>query len=193
MGTCILVINGHPRADSLCDALANAYVEGARAAGHTVTTLNLRALTFDPVLRAGYAEPQPLETDLVAAQEAIRAAGHIVIAFPIWWASTPALLKGFFDRVLLPGFAFKYREGSPLWDKYLTGRTARLLVTSDSPGWYLALVTHNPAVRSVKAGVLEFCGIAPVRTTGFGGVRLSDDAKRQKWLAEARALGERGA
>ena len=50
-------------------------------------------------------------------------------------ARCPALMKGFLDRVLLPGFAFKKREGSVWWDKYLTGKTARLICTLDQPGW----------------------------------------------------------
>ena len=116
----ILVILGHPAQDSLCGALAQAYVKGAEAAGHEVRSLALGSLRFDPILREGYNCIQPLEPDLLAAQEAITWAQHLVFVYPIWWGSIPALLKGFFDRVLLPGFAFRFRKDSLMADGLLT-------------------------------------------------------------------------
>ncbi len=189
----ILVILGHPNIASLCSALASTYAEAAQASGHSVRLIVLADLQFDPILRAGFSAKQPLEPDLVAAQENITWAQHLVVVYPIWWAAPPALLKGFFDRAFLPGFAFKYRENSPMWDKYLTGKTARLLVTSDSPKWYLFWITRNPAVRAVKQGTLEFCGITPVQVTICPMVRKSTPAQRTAWLEEARRLGSLGA
>ena len=84
----------------------------------------------------GYAQIQPLEPDLLDAQASITWAQHLVWVYPIWWGGLPALLKGFLDRIFLPGFAFKYRPNSALWDRLLTGRSAELLVTMDSPPWY---------------------------------------------------------
>ena len=118
----ILVILGHPSADSLSAALAQSYKEGAQAAGAQVRLLDLGALAFDPILRAGYRGEQALEPDLQAAQAQITWAEHLVWVYPTWWGAMPALLKGFIDRVFLPGFAFKYRQGSSLWDRLLAGR-----------------------------------------------------------------------
>ena len=189
----IVVVMGHPNPASLCAALAQSYVEAARQAGHEVRVLDLSALQFDPVLRGGYKGVQPLEPDLVAAQEQIAWAEHLVVVYPIWWSAPPALLKGFFDRTFLPGFAFKYHANDPLWDRLLKGRSARLLVTSDSPAWYLFWVTRNPGVRMVKHGTLEFSGITPVRVSLFGGVRLSKAEQRAGWLQKVRELGLAGA
>lgn len=75
----ILVILGHPDADSFCGALAQRYIKGAQAAGHEVRQLEVGKLAFDPVLHQGYAAIQPLEPDLLAAQEAITWAQHIVL------------------------------------------------------------------------------------------------------------------
>lgn len=188
----ILLVNGHPRAESLCGALVGSYAEGAREAGHELRTLTLAELSFDPVLHGGFKAGQALEPALREAQEAITRAEHLVFVYPVWWAAPPALLKGFVDRTLLPGFAFQYRQGSSLWDKLLTGRTGRLIVTADSPGWYLKLISGNPAVRSMKQGVLEFCGVAPVRTTLCAGVKQSKPERREGWLREVRALGVSG-
>jgi putative NADPH-quinone reductase len=67
----ILILLGHPSGDSFCAALAEAYAESARAQGHAVRELRLGQLDFDPSLHEGYRQVQPLEADLLAAQEAI--------------------------------------------------------------------------------------------------------------------------
>lgn len=187
----ILVILGHPSESSLCAGLAQSYIEGARAAGAEVRLLALGALTFDPLLHAGYRGEQALEPDLQAAQAQITWAEHLVWVYPTWWGAMPALLKGFIDRVFLPGFAFKYRQGSSLWDKLLSGRSAELLVTMDSPPWYYRWVQHMPGHHQMKTTILEFSGIRPVRVRGFGPVRGADAARRARWLAQARAHGQR--
>jgi NAD(P)H dehydrogenase (quinone) len=102
----VLIINGHPNADSFCHALAEAYQKGSASKGNHAALLHLGDLNFSLNLSHGYAHRTELEPDLVMAQEKILWANHIVIIHPVWWGSVPALLKGFFDRVLLPGFAF---------------------------------------------------------------------------------------
>lgn len=191
--TNIAVILGHPDAKSLNAAIARAYVDGARNAGATVREINLGELRFDPVLWHGYAEIQPLEPDLIAAQETIRWADVLVFAYPNWWGSLPALLKGFLDRVLLPGFAFKYRQDSKFWDRLLAGRSARLLVTMDTPGWYYRLVFRAPGHNMMRRTVLGFSGVRPVRTSVFAPVRGSDDGGRDRWLRRAAEVGRRDA
>lgn len=179
----ILLIQGHPRGDSFCSGLADAYEAAAKQSGAGVTRLDTGRLVFDPVLRAGYKEDQPLEPDLKRAQEAIKAADHLVFVYPTWWGTMPALLKGFLDRVFLPGFAFKYRKGSPLWDKLLAGKSARIIVTMDSPVWYNRLMYLSAGHRAMKTATLEFCGIRPVRITQFGKIRHSTAQDREKYLA----------
>ncbi len=189
MGKRILVILGHPKSDSFCGALANSYVEGAKEAGNEVQLISLGNLSFDPVLHNGYATIQELEPDLVAGQTAITSAQHIVFVYPIWWGAMPALLKGFVDRIFLPGFAFKYREGSHLWDRLLSGRSAHLLVTMDTPPWYFRWVYRMPGHNQMKRTILEFSGIKPVTVSSFGPVKDSKSEKREKWLAQAYSYG----
>jgi putative NADPH-quinone reductase len=192
--TNILVVVGHPRRASLCGALAEAYAEAARAAGATVEVLHLGELAFDPILRGGYAEPTPLEPDLARARDAITRADRLVFVAPVWWASVPALLKGFVDRVFLPGFAFAYQKGgSGLPKKLLGGKTATVLFTMDSPPWYWRWLMRAPGERSFVKGTLEFCGIGPVRRAAFGPVRGSSGEQRAAWIAEAGAAGRRDA
>lgn len=185
----ILVILGHPANESFCGALANSYVMGAKSAGNEIQLITLGSLSFDPVLHNGYAMIQKLEPDLVAAQDAITWAQHIVFVYPIWWGAMPALLKGFIDRLFLPGFAFKYREGSQFWDRLLSGRSAHLLVTMDTPPWYFRWVYRMPGHNQMKRTILEFSGIKPVTISSFGPIKGSSQQKREKWLAQVSAYG----
>ncbi len=155
--------------------------------------LVIRELQFNPNLGCGYRERTELEPDLVRAQEWIKWADHLVWIYPVWWAGLPALLKGFVDRVLLPGFAFRKRENSVWWDKLLVGKSARIISTLDQPSWYYWLFNGQPSHRAMKKNTLEFCGVAPVRITSIGPLRLSKPATREKWLQTASRLGERGA
>ena len=184
----VLIVDGHPDAASLCSALAQAHAAGVRAAGATAQTLALRELRFDPVLRVGYHERQALEPDLARAHEAIERAQRIVVVTPIWWGATPALLKGFFDRVLERGWAFRYApNGRPIG--LLAGRSARLIQTSDSPGWYLRLVQGDPAARALVRSTLKFCGLRPVDVTRIGPVHRADKAQIERWLQQVQAEG----
>lgn len=186
----ILVINGHPDKESLCHALAESYKKGADSNGTDCKLVHLIDLRFNPILTHGYREVSPLEPDLVKVQQQISEAEHLVFVYPTWWGTYPALLKGFFDRFFLPGFAFKYRKDSPLWDKLLKGKTARLIVTMDSPKWYNWLIYKSAGHNSMKHAILEFCGIKPVSITSFAPVKSSDEVKRKKWLEEVEVLGK---
>ncbi|MDO7903553.1 NAD(P)H-dependent oxidoreductase [Pseudomonas sp. K1(2024)] len=182
----ILVVLGHPSSDSFCAALGQTYVQAASEAGHEVRILDLPALAFDPVLHEGYRQIQPLEPDLRQAQEQILWAEHLVFVYPIWWGGIPALLKGFFDRVFLPGFAFKYRKDSAFPEQLLKGRTAHLLVTMDTPPWYYRWVYRMPGLHQMRKTTLAFCGIKPTRTLTFGPILGSTDIQRQNWLDRVR-------
>lgn len=187
----VLIILGHPDQGSLCGSLAQSYKEGALEAGVEVREIFLGELDFEINLKKGYKEIQPLEPGLIAAQESIKWADHLVWVYPTWWGTYPALMKGFLDRVLLPGFAFKYRENSPWWDKYLTGRTARLIITLDAPVFYNWLMYGSANQKALKKATLQFCGIKPVRVTSFGQVKFADEEKRGKWLMKVRTLGKK--
>lgn len=188
----ILVIDSHPDEDSLCKALADSYVEKSAQAGFNVQRLSLREMKFDLNLKKGYHQVQELEVDLVKAQELIRWCEHLVLIYPMWWGCMPALLKGFLDRCWLPGFAFKYHEQDPFWDKLLTGRSARLIVTSDAPYLYNLLLYFNAPYRVMSKTVLGFCGFKPVKLTAIGKVKNLTENKIKKVLKEIGNLGASG-
>ncbi|MBU5352756.1 NAD(P)H-dependent oxidoreductase [Paenibacillus barcinonensis] len=185
----ILIINGHPDPQSYCKALSTSYAEGARKSGASVELIDLSEIEFNPNLRYGYRQRTELEPDLLKAQELIRWADHLVFVYPMWWGTMPAVLKGFIDRIFLPGFAMRYRENSVLWDKLLKGKSAQLIVTSDTPRLYNALVYGNVGHRLMKTNILKFSGVSPVRVTDISPVRNSTEAFRQKWLDKVKEMG----
>jgi len=136
MGRKILVINGHPDPESFCQAIATTYYSAVQQASGEVEILNLRELKFNPNLQFGYRQRTELEPDLINAQNSIKNADHLVFVYPTWWGTYPALMKGFIDRVFLPGFAFKYHKDTVYWTKLLKGKTGHLIVTMDAPEWF---------------------------------------------------------
>ena len=183
----ILIINGHPDTDRYCSSVAEAYSKGARKSRAKVRRLDLATMSFDPILHKGYDEIQPLEPDLEKAQEDIKWAEHIVIIFPVWWATVPAILKGFIDRTILPGWAYKF-TGIMSWEKYLKGRTARIIATAGAPGWYYRFVVGMPGVKMLK-DTLKFVGIKPARATILGSLNIKVPPKR--YLQKIERLGRR--
>ncbi len=186
----ITVIIGHPDAESFCHALAAAYIRGAEAAGAEVQVLDLASMEFDVNLRHGYRKRMELEPDLLQARELMKSADHLVWVFPVWWAAIPAVLKGFLDRTLLPGYAYQFKEGSSSWEKLLKGRSSRMIVTMDSPTWYYQTILRDAGIHAMKKGTLEFCGISPVRTTRIGGMKDSSPDRLAAWMERIEKLGQ---
>jgi putative NADPH-quinone reductase/1,4-dihydroxy-2-naphthoate octaprenyltransferase len=188
----VLVIIGHPRAGSLCHALAAQYAEGAGRAGAEVRRLDLRELAFSRDVEEPSMRLQKSEPDIVRARGLIEWAEHLVFFYPTWWGTAPALLKGFLDRVLLPGFAFRHAENASGYEGLLGGRTGHIVTTMDTPPLLYRLVYRSPGHNALRRATLNFCGIAPVRVTSFGSVLTSTDSRRRTWLEriwrEGRAL-----
>jgi NAD(P)H dehydrogenase (quinone) len=185
----ILIINGNPDNRSFCAALAESYKTGAQKKGHEAKLVHLSNLKFDPILKYGYKQIQDLEPDLVTIREDITNSDHLCFVFPTWWSTYPALFKGFIDRVFLPGFGFKFKKGSPLPEKYFKGKSARLLITMDGPAFFYKYFLSKPGINSIKKGLLEFCGVKPVKYTIFSSIKSTDEPKRKKMLSEAEKLG----
>ncbi|MFY0989498.1 NAD(P)H-dependent oxidoreductase [Halomonas sp. C05BenzN] len=185
----VLVILGHPRSDSLCGGLADAFCEGARAAGVQLRRVNLATLEFDPHVRTPSPNDQPLEDDLRLAQEFVAWADHLVFVYPTWWGGAPALLKGFLDRIMAPGFAFRTCEGGIGYQGLLAGRSAQLITTMDTPPLIHRLLYREPGRNALARATLGFCGIRPVRSLVFGSVKDASSTQRQAWLARARHQG----
>ncbi|MGL1902439.1 MAG: NAD(P)H-dependent oxidoreductase [Fibrobacterales bacterium] len=181
-----LIILGHPNAQSYCNEIAETYYKTAVSAGRDIAMVKLYELTFSPNLSDGYHKRTELEPDLLRCQKLIEEAEHIVWVFPIWWATIPALLKGFVDRLFLPGWAFKSGKSFP--EKLLKGKTSQLMVTMDSPVWYYKLFTKQPVKYSFARGTLGFCGIKNKSITYFAPIKQSTPKKREAWLKKVEKM-----
>jgi len=190
----IVIIEGHPdaRPERLCRALADAYAAGAAEAGHEVERVAVAELDFLLLRSKEDFDQGTVPATLKAAQGAIAAASHLVIIYPLWLGTMPALLKGFLEQVLRPGFAAGATAPGQPWRKLLTGKSARVVVTMGMPALVYRWFFLAHSLKSLERNILKFCGIAPVRETLFGAVDASSDKTRAKWLDDMRALGRAG-
>lgn len=191
MSTQVLLVQGHPdpAGGHLCHALAQAYADGAREAGHEVRTLDVAQLDF-PLLRSQHAWlHEPLPPALAPAQEAIRWADHMVFFFPLWLGGMPALLKGFLEQIAREGFAFAKDAKNPMGAKLLKGRSARLVVTMGMPAALYRYYFRAHSIKALERNILGFVGIGPIRETLIGLVDALDDKARAKWFDKLRELG----
>jgi NAD(P)H dehydrogenase (quinone) len=134
----IFIWVAHPKAESLCAGIADAYQAGAERAGSEVRRMDLSAMAFDTAFEGygpqndGSAMPA-LEADLQTWQHNIAWADHLFIVHPYWWGAMPTRAKAVLDRALTPGFAYKYHQKGVAWDKLLSGKTADAIITADTP------------------------------------------------------------
>jgi putative NADPH-quinone reductase len=187
----IVIIQGHPDpvGGHLLNAMADAYAEAAKQAGHEVRRIEVAGLDF-PLLRTqADFEHGELPSALVQGRDDMRWAEHWVILFPLWHGTMPALFKGFLEHVFRPGFAMEYREkGFPR--RLLDGHSARIVVTMGMPAllyrWYFGAF----GLRAFERSMLSFAGIKPIRESLYG-LTFADDRKRARWIEEMRRHGSR--
>ncbi len=184
----IFILLGHPDSgpEPLSRKFADAYEAAARAAGHEVRRTNLFDLSFDPVLHKGYRAIQELEGDLKTVQENISWSEHFVLLYPNWWGGMPALLKGLWDRLFLPRFAFRMWKNRLGWDALLKNRTARVVITCGNPV-ILDHLAFGDFTASIKRSLLEFAGLH-TSISAFGPSETSSPEKQARWIQKVSRL-----
>lgn len=128
----------------------------------------------------------PVPAGLRDAQAAIVWAEHIVLIFPLWLGTMPALVKAFLEQVLRPGFTTETSGGRSI--RKLKGKSARVIVTMGMPAFIYRWFYFAAGVRCLERSVLKFCGIRPVRET-FIGLVEGNERRRRRALDKLRALG----
>lgn len=191
----IALIQGHPdsKGGHFCNALAEAYVAGARSAGHLVDLIDVAALEV-PFLRSRTAlEHDEAPSQIQLAQQTIAAADHVILIHPVWNGGAPALLRAFMEQTFRPSFIFPgLKPGEHLGfsaafreQKRLRDKTARVVATMQMPAfvyrWYFR--PHQ------EASALRLGGAAPVKETLIGLVEARDGSRRQQWLRRMQILG----
>ena len=189
----VLIIDGHPdaAAEHYVHALSTAYRDGARLGGHAVRGIVVSELQF-PLLRSSEDFTSGTPNDVIRkCQEDLLWADHVVVLFPLWLGAMPALLKGFFEQVLRPGFAFAPAKGHGLPRKLLRGKSARIVVTMGMPALFYRWYFRAHSVKNLKRNVLAFCGLKPVRACLVGTVEAMSQSARGSWLTRMQRLGQR--
>ncbi|HEU4487088.1 MAG TPA: NAD(P)H-dependent oxidoreductase [Povalibacter sp.] len=192
MGRHVLIIDGHPdpREARLNHALAAAYAHGAQLAGHEVRHIAVGQLKLPLLTCSEEFFDTPPSPAVTAVQQDIRWAEHLVIFYPLWLGSMPAQLKGFFEQVMRPGFAYAQGKGRGLPKKLLKGRSARIVVTMGMPAAFYRHVYRAHSLKSLKRNILAFCGIGPIRDSVIGNVE-GNAVGRAAWLRKMEVFGRR--
>lgn len=179
----IFILLGHPDTQTLSGSFADEYEKGAREAGHEIRRTNIGDIKFDPILHKGYKVIQPMEPDLIQVQVNIKWADHFVIFYPSWWSTMPALLKGLFDRIWLPHFAFQFKKegigAGYFWTRLMKGKSARVFVMSDSNP-LMARFIFGDTTNEIRKCILWFAGFA-VSVKKIGPLKFISEARAAHW------------
>jgi NAD(P)H dehydrogenase (quinone) len=186
----VFVLLGNTEKESFTGSIADAYVAGAEGAGHETRRLNIGDLQFDPILHKGYRAIQPLEPDLLKIQDYINWCDHFVIIYPNWWCSMPAIVKGMFDRMWIPGFAFNFEKPSGNLIQRLAGKTARVIVTAGSNSPIMTWMKYGDFTNEIEKGILGFAGFT-VAVSTFGPCEKCENVQREEWIEEIRDKASR--
>jgi putative NADPH-quinone reductase len=189
----IAIIQGHPdpQENRFCHALASAYTKGAAEGGHETRLIPVGTLDFPIIRTKADFEAGSVPPVIQECQKTIQWAQHLVIIYPLWHGTMPALLKGFFEQVFRYEFALG-KEENKFPSGLLRGRSARIVVTMGMPAlvyrWYFG--AHS--LKSLERNILKLAGIKPVKENLIGMVDSDNPAAHQKWLETLRALVQKG-
>jgi NAD(P)H dehydrogenase (quinone) len=187
----VLLIHCHPRPDSFSSALRDAAVAGLTASGHAIEQRDLYAEGFDPVLstyqRGVYFDEAANVLGLEDHVAALRRAEALVLVYPTWWFGMPAMLKGWLDRVWLPGVAFHLGGPKALLPLLTKIQKIAVVTTYGSPWWLLWWVGW-PDRRVVRRGLRPLCaGGCRVLWLGLTGMDVDRPRRRARFLAHVRS------
>jgi putative NADPH-quinone reductase len=188
--TKICIIQGHPdpSGNHLCHGLAAAYRNGAEEAGHKVSDIDIANMAIEFLRDPANMSNIP-SGEILAAQQKMKDADHLMIIYPLWLGTMPALVKAFFEQAACGEFLIgASKKGWPIGK--LKGRSARLVVTMGMPSSAYKLVFGAHGVRAFENGILGISGVGPIRETLFGDVE-KDTKTRGKWIAKMTNLGAR--
>jgi len=188
----ISVIVAHPNPKSFNHAIAQAAGAELEQNGHTVAFHDLHAEKFDPLLPfEEFPMNAPLPVALEAQSREIAAADGIVVVHPNWWSQPPAILKGWLDRVLRPGTAYKFGaspNGEGIIIGLLKARAAVVFTTSNTPADKEVSLYGDPLEGLWKRCVWGFCGVKTVHRELFSVVITSTPEQRAAWLRRTRVV-----
>lgn len=187
----ILVIYAHPSPQSFNHSILETFVKPFKAKGHSIVVRDLYGIRFDPVLSAADLDAisrGSARLDIIEEQRHVREADLIAFIYPVWWFSEPAILKGWIDRVLAMGFAFKLQDEQPMG--LLTGKKAVIIRTCGAGETVFNTGLRAAMETAFERGTLQSCGIETVLTRFFYTVDKAAETERLAMLQHVRKDAE---
>lgn len=184
---CALVIYCHPVEESYAAALRDRVMATLKRFGANAKLIDLYACNFDPRLsraeRVNHLDHDLRPDDLVSQFAALERADMLIFVYPTWWYGLPAMLKGWFDRVLRAGIAFRLSPGNDLIEPMLTHVRQIVVITTYGSPWWLIRFVGDAGRRTIARGVQLTCPKArrPI-WLGLYGMDTASDLKRQRFL-----------
>jgi putative NADPH-quinone reductase len=184
----ISVILSHPEPKSFNHAIAHAACRALERLGHSVVLHDLYEEGFDPLLPAEELASEAVLSPILKRHcEELQRADGLVIVHPNWWGQPPAMMKGWIDRVIRPGVAYKFLEGDsgegvPVG--LLRAQAAVIFNTSNTPPAREMEVFGDPLDNLWKNCILDFCGVKNVVRDTFSVVITSTPEQRAAWLEQ---------
>jgi len=194
MSNNICIIDGHPDISEarFVHALCNEYRNGATAAGHSVSQIDIASHIFSPLKSQAEFESEP-DSMVIRERNKLELANHVVLIFPLWLGSMPSATRAFFEQAARANFFLNTGNKDQKWPKkMMKGKSARVIVTMGMPAIAYKALFGSSSLKAVEKGLLGISGFKPVEHTIFGGVDSASDAKRERWVSEVRALGYQG-
>lgn len=185
-----LVVVSHSDPDSLTHSVARSISDAIRTAGGIVETADLASENFDPRFATDDLIPYRgngiAPTDVLAEQARIDRADHLILAFPMYWWSMPALLKGWIDRVFVSGWAYEYIPGVEFVKKLDRLVVHLVVIAGDEAESFERHGVYDAFRTQIERGIVEYCG-ATVGSTTF--VYESDSRNREDLAVEISEIG----
>lgn len=188
-----LIIKSHPYGGSFNAGAAEVIRETALAKGHAVHVIDLVGDGFNPVMTSAdlkaWGQGQYADPLVETYQCQIDQSDVLVFPFPIWWGNMPAVLKGFCDKVLLPGWAYKYGEHGEMIG-LLTGKRAIVMTTMETPLDVFESVYRNPVDGAFIKDTLATCGIEVSKVLQIDRIVSGGREHAEKRMKDVAALVE---
>lgn len=176
------IVYAHPWSGSfnqgIVDQLKNKYPQA--------TVIDLYADDFDPVMRAEelalFSKGESLDPLVKEYQALLDKTERLIVIFPIWWYGMPAILKGFFDKVMLKGFAYNEGKAGVLVGQLSQIKETYAVTTSQSPTWYIKWFSGNPIGKTLIKRVFKDIDLKKVKWLNEGAVSSSPREKKVAFL-----------
>lgn len=184
MGKRILIIDGHPdpAPHRYIHALSAVYEREAIGAGHEVRTVVVARLQFSDLRTKTEFESVGPGAVLEKIQDDLAWCEHLVLLYPLWLGSMPALVKGLFEQILRPLFVLVFPEDGGKTKKRLHGKSVRIIVTMGMPAVAYRWFYRAHSLKCLKRNVLSFCGMGPIRSSVIGLVGVASRSHHLRWM-----------